>query len=372
MTDLENLLTLNSIEKLGSIGVKKLLEHFGSAEKVLSSSEKELCSVEGVSHAVAQNIIHQKNKLDINKELDLVKKNDVKIISIQDKDYPENLKNIYDPPIIIYVKGKLLEKDNLSVAVVGSRKASIYGLSCAEKFALQLAELGITIVSGMARGIDSASHRGALKAKGRTIAVLGSGLLNIYPPENKNLFEQISKEGAVISEFPMRAKPLAENFPRRNRIISGLSLGAIVVEASRNSGALITADLALEQGREVFAVPGKVDSVNSFGVNVLIKQGAKLITSIDDVVGELAPRLKGLIKDSNKNSPEKNTLKAGLDLNKEEMALFNFVEDKAKHIDDLVRETNLPVSNVMSILMNLELKHIVKQLPGKLFVRNYV
>ncbi len=370
MNNLENLLILNSICELGSVRIKNLLEAFGSAEKILSASESELRRVEAITPVAAQNITRKKNKFDVKKELELAKKQDIKIISIFDKDYPENLKTIYDPPIILYVKGRLSEEDKFSIAIVGSRRASIYGLSCAEKFGCQLAELGITVISGMARGVDSASHRGALKAKARTIAVLGSGLLNIYPPENKKLFEEISQNGAVISEFPLETKPLAGNFPRRNRIISGLSLGVIVVEASRNSGALITANLALEQGREVFAVPGKVDSANSFGVNALIKDGAKLTTSVDDVISELNIRLKNLIKEPQK-SEEKKEQKPILNLNKEETLLYSLLNDRAKQIEDLVQESRIPVSLVMSILMRLELKHIIKQLPGKLFVRNY-
>ncbi|MDP2939234.1 MAG: DNA-processing protein DprA [Candidatus Omnitrophota bacterium] len=368
MTDLESLLILNSISQLGSIRIKKLLEHFGETKKILLATQKELCAVEGISLAVAQNIVSRKNKLDIKKELDLADKNGIKIISIQDKDYPENLKNIYDPPIILYIKGRLLEKDIFSIAIVGSRRASIYGISTAEKFAFELAQLGITIVSGMARGIDSAAHRGSLKSKGRTIAVLGSGLLNIYPPENKELFQEICENGCVISEFPLETKPLAENFPRRNRIISGLSLGLIVVEASRNSGALISANLALEQGREVFAVPGKVDSVNSFGVHTLIKQGAKLTASIDDVLTELKPHLTGLIK-SSKKSQQEFSPKPNLELNKEETIVCELINEDAKYIDEIVEMSNLSVTKVMSILTNLELRHIVKQLPGKLFVR---
>lgn len=374
MTNLENLLTLNAIPELGSIRIKRLLDYFGSAQKIFSASTYELQRVQGMRPNIAQNIKFKKNKFDIKKELEKAKKNGIKIIALGDKEYPENLKSIYDPPIILYVKGNFEEKDNLAIAIVGSRRASIYGLTCAEKFAAELADLNITVVSGMARGVDSASHRGALKAKSRTIAVLGSGLLNIYPPENKKLFEEISEFGTVISEFPLDTKPFAGNFPKRNRIISGLSLGVIVVEASRNSGALITADLALEQGREVFAVPGKLDSVNSFGVNALIKQGAKLITSVDDVISELGPRFNHLLNASQKSEKpsEKTLTKPNFNLNEEEAALFELLQKDSKQIDELVQESHLPVANVLSTLMSLELKHAIKQLPGKIFVRNYV
>ncbi len=218
----------------------------------------------------------------------LIKKLNLNVLTRQDDEYPQNLKNILYPPIVLYVKGRLKPQDCNSIAIVGSRLASFYGLSCAEKLAGELANYGLTVVSGMARGIDTASHRGALKQNGRTIAVIGSGFNRIYPPENKGLCEEIAGSGAVISEFPIDTPPEKENFPRRNRIISGLSLGVVVVEAARNSGALITADFALEQGREVFALPGKVDSSTSFGTNELIKQGAKLVSCVDDIIEEFA------------------------------------------------------------------------------------
>ncbi|MEW5758600.1 MAG: DNA-processing protein DprA [Candidatus Omnitrophota bacterium] len=226
------------------------------------------------------------------KELELAAKHKIKIISISDAGYPEILKKIFDPPKALYVKGELREEDNLSIAIVGSRLASSYGLIQAEKFGFDLANLGITVVSGLARGIDTKAHLGALKANGRTIAVLGSGLLSVYPPENKGLVEKISQNGAVISEYPLDMGPRRENFPKRNRIVTGLSLGVVVVEAAKNSGALISARCALEQGREVFSLPGKLDSDNSFGTNELIKDGAKLTTSVNDILEEIAPFIK--------------------------------------------------------------------------------
>src|SRR3989338_9654267 len=208
----------------------------------------------------------------------------IRKITIDDKEYPKNLRNIYDPPKQLYVNGTLLGQDEMAVALVGSRRATQYGLEACEKLAYELAIRGVTIVSGMARGIDSAAHRGALRAKGRTIAVLGSGHNNIYPPENEKLYHEIVRNGAVVTEFENDMPPLPENFPQRNRIISGLSLGVVVVVAARNSGALITANFALEQGRDVFALPGKVDSQTSFGTNGLIKQGAKLVSCVDDIL----------------------------------------------------------------------------------------
>lgn len=234
-----------------------------------------------------------------NKELELAKKHNIKVISINDSSYPEILKKIYDPPKILYVKGKLVKEDGLAIAIVGSRRASSCGLAQAEKFGFELAKLGITIVSGLARGIDTKAHWGALKAGGRTLAVLGSGLLNIYPRENKELADKIASSGAIISEYPLAAEPLAQNFPRRNRIISGLSLGTVVIEAAKTSGALITARCAIEQGREVFSLPGSLDSDTSFGTNELIKDGAKLTMSVEDVLEEMSPYIKNLLKESN-------------------------------------------------------------------------
>jgi DNA processing protein len=285
----------------------------------------------------------------------------VKTLSLKDKEYPQNLRYIYDPPQTIYVKGSLLLEDNLAIAIVGSRQASYYGLKNAESLAFELAAKGITIVSGLARGIDSAAHQGALKAKGRTIAVLGSGLNKIYPPENKKLAEEIAQNGAVLSEFPLDTPPLKENFPRRNRIISGLSLGVVVVEAAQKSGALITASCALEQGREVFALPGKIDSFTSQGTNDLIKQGAKLIQSSQDIVDELEPLrlLSGMPKETQKIP----------DLPEEESKVYQLLSSEPMHIDELLEKSALSQGKLLTALMKLEYKKLIKELPGKRFVK---
>jgi len=220
----------------------------------------------------------------------------MKTLHLQDKDYPTNLKYIYQPPATIYLEGSIIPQDQIAIAIVGSRRATDYGLNNAERLGFELAARGIAVISGLARGVDSAAHRGALKAKGRTIAVLGSGLNRLYPPENKNLAREIARSGALISEFTPDTPPERQNFPRRNRIISGLSLGVVIVEAAKRSGALITAGFALEQGREVFALPGKIDSFTSGGTHDLIKQGAKLIESVEDIIEELEP-LRNLTKE---------------------------------------------------------------------------
>jgi DNA processing protein len=281
-------------------------------------------------------------------------------------EYPVNLRNIYDPPKTIYIKGRLRPEDEFAVAIVGSRRASFYGLEQAERFAFELARMGVTVISGMARGIDSAAHRGALKAGGRTIAVIGSGLDNIYPPENKGLAEEITRSGAVITEFSADTKPLAQNFPQRNRIISGLSLGVLVVEAAKNSGALITADFALEQGREVFALPGRIDSGNSFGTNELIKQGAKLVTGVEEIIEDfLAPLGRAL---SPKQSCGKQELfEFG---SSQEEKVYSMISGECVGLDGLLEKTNLEIPEISDILLRLQLRKMIRQLPGKQFVRS--
>ena len=387
MTEQEAVIALNMISGIGSQRLKKLLEACGSASKVLLASGEKLRKIEGIGNKITQEITGFRFE-NLKKELALAKKLNLRIITLEDKEYPANLKNIYDPPICLYLKGKLSQEDTLSLAIEGSRRASFYGLSCAEKFAFALAELGISIVSGLARGIDTQAHKGALKAKGRTIAVLGSGLNCIYPLENKKLTEEISAQGAVISEFPLNAKPLAQNFPRRNRVISGLSLAVIVVEAARNSGALITADFALEQGRDVFAVPGKVDSATSFGTNQLIKQGAKLTDSVEDILEELKPGLKEFAKaqtlaysveriaDSKELNAKRfsaSAQEAALNrLGDEERLVYNLLTDKPRYADELIEETGLSAAKTVSMLSRLEMQGIIQQLPGKMFIRKGV
>lgn len=367
MTELESLIGLNMLPQLGSIRFKRLWDHFGSGQKIIFAPKSELKQVEGITDLLANRISECRN-ISLAKEMDLIEKHQVRVLTLQDKDYPRNLRTICDPPMVLYVKGELTKEDSQAVAIVGSRQASFYGIACAEKIARGLSELGITIVSGMARGIDTASHRAALKAKGRTIAVLGSGLINIYPAENKALFSQIAGEGTVISEFPMQAKPLAYNFPRRNRIISGLSLGVVVVEAARNSGALITANCALEQGREVFAVPGKVDSANSKGVNELIKQGAKLTADIADILEEIDLKLKANLQ-SPSLARDKATRDNGKKLSAEENLLLGLIAKSPLHIDEIIAQSRLDIGKVMSNLVQLEMRHMIKQLPGKIFTK---
>lgn len=365
MTQLEALVSLNLVLDIGSIRLKKLLEFFDKPENILKTSPEKLMAVSGIGEKIAHKI-HALKKEDLDKEFTLARKYNLKILTYEDEGYPENLKNIPDPPIVLYIKGEIKKEDKFSIAIVGSRRASFYGLSCAEKFASDLSDNGFTIVSGMARGIDTCAHRGALKRGGRTIAVMGSGFNHIYPPENKELAEEISKNGAVISEFPIDTLPKRENFPRRNRVISGLSLGVLVAEAARNSGALITADFALEQGREVFALPGKVDSNTSFGTNALIKQGAKLVSCADDILEEFNLNLKPT---SLAIIPKVQTLKTGL-VDDDEKTLYEAISVEPILLDDIVENTNLDISKISDILLRLQLKKMIKQLPGKQFTRS--
>lgn len=254
MTRLEALVALNTVLDIGSIRLNRLLEFLGTPENIFLAPKDKLTRVFGIGECIAAKIASVK-KEDIEKEFFWADKLGLRILTLDDADYPKNLKTIIDPPIVLYVKGRLKEEDALGVGIVGSRRATYYGLSCAERFAQELAGRGVTVISGMARGVDTCAHRGALKAGGRTIAVIGSGFNDIYPGENKKLADEIACSGAVVSEFPVNTPPLKQNFPRRNRLISGLSLGVLVVEAARNSGALITADFALEQGREIQYIP---------------------------------------------------------------------------------------------------------------------
>ena len=362
MTQLEALVSLNLIGDVGSMRLKKLLEYFDAPENILKAAPEKLTAVFGIGEKIASGI-HSLKKEDLEKELALVKKHGLKILIQEDKEYPENLKNIYDPPIVLYVKGKIEPEDRLAIGIVGSRRASFYGLSCAEKFASDLVGNGFTIVSGMARGIDSYAHRGALKAGGRTIAVMGSGFKHIYPPENKELLEEIAQNGAVITEFSLDTLPKKENFPRRNRIISGLSLGVLVVEAARNSGALITADCALEQGRDVFALPGKVDSNTSFGTNGLIKQGAKLVSCVEDILEEFG------MDNTVKAQDKKEEVTKPVVNDKDEDRVYGLLSEEAIQMDELVEKSNLDIPQISGILLRLQMKKLVRQLPGKQFVK---
>ncbi len=361
-SDLNYRMILNMIPGMGSMRAKRLLNRFGSFEKILSASKEELEKVEGIGSEFAARIAGWKETVDIQKELELAKKYGAAVLTLGDEKYPPRLREIYDPPVVLYVRGEIIPGDERAIAIVGTRRPSFYGRMITEDLSKKLAMRGFTIVSGLARGIDSAAHRGALAVKGRTIAVLGCGIDKVYPPENARLMKEVMSSGAVVSEFPFGTKPDRGNFPRRNRIISGLSLGVIVVEAAKRSGSLITASCALEQGREVFAVPGKVDSPTSYGTHSLIKEGAKLVQDVDDIIEELGIQME--------DAPCEKETKSGRchELAGDERKVYELLSSDPCHVDVICNQADMPASKVSSILMMLEVKGLVEQLPGKQFV----
>ena len=359
--------------EIGSRRGKSLLERFKTPKAILEASLDDIAEVENVGREVAERIVEGRKRIDLDRQIKLIEKNNVTLISLDSELYPVNLKSIFDPPLVLFVKGEILPQDYFSIAIVGTRLASFYGRAMSEKLSRQLAEKGFTIVSGGARGIDTFSHQAALRAKGRTLAVLGCGLDIAYPPENKKLFEEIAKKGAVISEFPLSMRPDKGNFPMRNRIISGLSLGVVVIEAPHKSGALITVTHANEQGREVFSVPGHADSFVSKGTNQLLREGAKLVENADDIIEELEPILKSKIKEFNTNRlkplHEKQISLIKPELTEEEARLFDLISLGPLDLDDIIVKSQSSVSAVSAVLMMLQLKKLIRQLPGKQFAR---
>ncbi len=354
-------LALSLTPGLGSVLIKRLLERFNSPEAIFHASKKELSGIEGLGEKVAGEIRKGPQRKTVERELSLLERAGGRIITLKDDDYPRRLKDIYDPPALLYVRGELRKEDELAVAIVGSRKTAPYGRWITEKVGEDLAHHGVTVVSGMARGIDSLAHKGAIQGGGRTIGVLGCGVDVIYPSENKILFHQIIEHGAVLSEFPMGSPPEAGHFPKRNRIISGLSMGVVIVQASAESGSLITAGYALEQGREVFAVPGNVGAEGSRGTNQLIKDGAKLVESSDDILEEILPQWR------REDGDTRESEKPGANLVGEEEILYNLLGETPLHIDEIIRESQLDPGRVSSLLLNLELKGLISQWPGKSF-----
>ncbi|MCK8602005.1 DNA-processing protein DprA [Desulfoferrobacter suflitae] len=358
-------LTLTLIPGLGNRSILRLIEHFGSPLGVLRAAPKAVAGVPGLRDKAKQALLKKATMRSPEFEFKRLQDQQVQLLCLNDADYPANLRAIPDPPAVLFVKGTIEARDLVSVSVVGSRAASPLGIAFTERLCMDLSQYGVTIVSGLAVGIDSAAHRGALRGKGRTLAVLGCGLDIEYPRINRALRGQIIKAGALLSEFPLETLPSAGNFPMRNRIISGLSLGVVVVEAAHRSGSLITARFALEQGREVFAVPGMARHYRSVGPHRLLKQGAKLVESAEDVLEELRP----LIRVSGNFTTTSRTTAAPPDLSGDEARLLNVLDQHPRHADDLCRALQLPAAEVMVILLNLELKGCVQQLPGKFFVR---
>ncbi len=358
---------LSMISGVGPRLRKALLEEFGTASAVLAAAPSDLRRVQGIGAELTRRIAVARTEIDVQAELALCAANKIAILTDQDPAYPRVLREIHDPPGILFMRGEILPADAIAIAIVGARHATHYGVAQAERLAGSLARAGITIVSGLARGIDAAAHRGALAAGGRTLAVLGSGLLNMYPPEHAELADEVAAHGAVLSEVPPRSPPLAGAFPQRNRIISGLSLGVLVVEASTQSGALISARHAMEQGREVFAVPGRVDSRMSRGCHRLIRDGAKLVETADDVLEELGP----LVAPTTSAAGEAVHHPAELLLNEVEQQVLAVITIDATTIDHVVTTSQLPTATVLSTLSVLEMRHLVRRLSGSTVARTH-
>ena len=369
---------LNMTPGIGPRAAAKLLERFGSAEAVFNATRTELEQLRLAPEAV-DTIIARKLRFTAEAEIAAVKKLGGDVLLLDDGVYPSSLREIYDPPIVLYVKGAWSEcLDQPCIGVVGSRRCSTYGQNSALMLARDLAQRGITVVSGFARGIDAAAHRGSLEASGRTIAVLGTGIDEVYPRDHKKLAEEIlAKGGALVSQFPLGTPPASENFPYRNRIISGLSLGVVVVEAAENSGSLITARLAMEQNREVFAVPGNITSRNSFGTNYLIKgAGAKLVQQWQDIATEMPPQLAAKLlpppfsEKRTQSSLAERLVLVPEGLSQTEASVFRLLSpDDPAHVDWLVDKSKLAISDLTAALLALEMRELVRALPGRCFVR---
>ena len=354
---------LKSVPGIGDLLFKRLIDRFNSPELVLETTQEDLVEVEGITPRLAAAIKQHKICDSVKNDLDLVMQKKYKIVTMTDTEYPPLLLQIPDPPPFLYVLGRL-NGSIRNIAVVGSRNATRYGISTTRRLCHDLVKLEMTFASGMAEGIDSAAHQGALMGKGSTIAVLGSGLERVYPKQNRKLFHQIAENGAVISEFPLKTEPDAHNFPKRNRIISGMSLGTVVVEATKRSGSLITARLAAEQNRDVFAVPGSIQSFKSTGTHTLIKQGAKLVEHAQDIMEELSHMIKTPV---GKDKSADNKIKRTFQLSPDERLVFETLEPYPVHIDDIARKLSIEVGRLSSILLQLELKDIAQQYPGKFF-----
>lgn len=339
-----------------------LLHRFGSPEALFAASASEVAAAARCSLSVAEKLLDPAYAAN-DRDLGLMERLGVRLVPRSDAEYPPLLREIADPPPALYVRGTLSPADHRAIAIVGSRQATDYGKRLAEKFARELVEAGFTVVSGMARGLDTAAHQGALRAGGRTLACLGCGVDVAYPYENRDLAQAISGSGALLSEYPLTAPPDAWHFPSRNRIVSGLSLGVVVIEAPLKSGALITVECALDQNREVFAVPGNVENFRNRGPHALIKDGAKLVESVDDILAELRPGTAQRTLDLEvEEAPPP-------DLTPAEAALLALLGADPKPIDDLILEANLPAGQVSSTLTMLELKGVARRLPGNAYTR---
>ena len=364
--DLRELVRLTMVAGVGPHTGRALLERFGTAGRVLSASTSALKDVPNVGPKLAAKIAGARRECDAEGELALCERSGVTVVAGGDAGYPPPLGDIPDPPLLLYVRGAYEPGDALAIALVGSRKCTPYGVRVAERLAASLARVGITVVSGLARGIDAAAHRGAMKAGGRTLAVLANGLAEVYPPEHEELAAEVAARGAVMSEMPMRQGPLAGLFPQRNRIISGLCLGVVVVEATPRSGSLSTAKHAMEQNREVFAVPGPVDSLASQGCHRLIRDGARLVETVDDILEALGPLVREVKRDRAEPAVRHP---AELTLSDLERSILGRLDGRPTAVDELIGLTGMTASQVMATLSVLEMRRLVRRMPGNQFVR---
>lgn len=346
------------IPGIGPVAVATLLQHFGSLDAAWEASEVELAEA-GITSNAAKSIAEQRRGIDLQAELDKLERHGVRAIPLDDPDYPRLLREIPTPPILLYIRGTLEPEDDLAIGIVGTRRATGYGTDMTRRISTDLANAGVTVVSGLALGVDTVAHRAALDAGGRTIAVCGCGLDTIYPPRNRNLAARIVEQGAMVSEFPIGTKPDARNFPARNRIISGLSRGTVVVEAPRRSGALITARFAADQGRDVYAVPGSALSQASEGCHMLIRDGATLITSAADILEELNVASAQSAVQTRMALPE----------SEEERRLYDLIGAEPRHVDELCQESGLPIQETNGLLLALELKGLIRQQGFQHYVR---
>src|SRR5213594_1010846 len=357
-------IALSQVKGLGGVSFKKLAAHFVDPTRVFSASAEELQQVSGLDKSVIEGLVNFSGWEQIETEIRRIRQAEVTIVPFTDVRYPARLRMIADPPPFLYVKGEIRAEDDKAVAVVGSRSASDYGRKVTRDLSRGLSALGFTVVSGLARGIDGTAHETALRCGGRTIAVLGSGVDRAYPPEHAALYRRISQNGAVVSELPVGTRPMAFNFPPRNRLISGLSLGVVVVEATEKSGSLITAALAVEQGREVFAVPGEVGSSRSRGAHRLIRQGAKLVETVEDIVEEMAPQL--LARSGKAVSAPRRALPSSV--SETARKIFALLQENTLQVDQVIERSAVPAAQVLEILLDLELQGFIRQSPGKIYI----
>lgn len=376
MTETEALLALNLLPLVGPVRVRRMLEHFDSPADILRASRQELLAVHGIGREMAETIATWESRVDLSRELRRIREVEATILPWSAPEYPAALRQIHSPPLVLYVRGKLEERDRHSIGIVGSRRATHYGRDCARKFSFQLAQAGLTVISGLALGIDTFAHEGALAAQGRTVAVIGSGLGRLYPPENAGLADKIASSGAIVTEFPVDYPPDKQSFPLRNRIVAGWGKGLLVIEAPIKSGSLITAGQALEEGRNLYAIPGQIDKPTSHGTNKLIQQGAKLVLDGQDILEDYE-LLPGMSKPTSQDEMDFSGSKievlpaqaAPVVLSEVEEKILSLMGGDEWHIDDLAGATGLPHGPLSAQLMRLEMKRLIRALPGKWFAR---